>query len=350
MARIELKNCDVYLKDGLSGTALSAKKTNEKQTVTIGGTPTGGTFTLTFGGNTTNLILFDASAAQVQSSLEALPSIGEGNVSVTKLSWVYTVEFIGALSEAHQTDMTKDATQLTPSGTVTVAETVAGGDGTGPTQTDTSLTISTVSLNTAVTTKVPVGARFTIAGETDADQVHVVTARTPASTGPTTSITFTPALGAGSYSTGATLTFDKQSIEIKVGEGDAKWSEANQYKYDLDRGHLDAVRAGDDVPMDVSLNCTFDQIKSGTGEVITPVEALKGIDAAAEWVSSSSDLCEPYSVDLVIIDTRPCGAVNSRSYTFPDFRSEKRDFDIKAATIAVSGKCNAVEPIIEVLS
>ena len=161
-------------------------------------------------------------------------------------------------------------------------------------------------------------------------------------------ITFTPALGAGTYADGGVLTFQSQEIEIKIGEGDLKYTEADEYKYDKDRGLLDTVRKGDDVPMEVSMNFTFEQVKSGTGEVITPIEAVKGIGAASEWVSSSSDPCEPYAVDVVVVDARPCGSAQSRTYTFPDFRSEKRDYDIKNANIAVSGKCNATEPIITV--
>lgn len=55
---------------------------NEVQTIVIDAT--GGTFTITFGGNTTSALDFDATAAQVQAALEALASIGAGNVEVSK--------------------------------------------------------------------------------------------------------------------------------------------------------------------------------------------------------------------------------------------------------------------------
>ena len=215
-----------------------------------------------------------------------------------------------------------------------------------PVATDTTCAIDTIVLNTTDPDLVPIGSRFTIAGETAATTVHTVTARTPTDTSPTTETTFTPALGAGTYADGGVLTFQSQQIEIKIGEGDLKYTEGDQYKYDLDRGGLDTVRKGDDVPMDVTTNFTFDQVKSGTDEPITPIEAIKGTGAASEWVTASSDPCEPYCVDLEVHDVRPCGVADSSIYVFPDFRSEKRDYDIKNATIAVSGKCNAVEPII----
>lgn len=58
-------------------------RTSEVQTITITGTPTGGTFTLTFAGSTTAPIAYNATAATVQSALEALDSVGVGNVTTT---------------------------------------------------------------------------------------------------------------------------------------------------------------------------------------------------------------------------------------------------------------------------
>jgi hypothetical protein len=55
--------------------------TNEQQTVTVTGAPTGGTFTLTYNGATTAAIAFNAAAAAVVTALEALPNIGPGNVA-----------------------------------------------------------------------------------------------------------------------------------------------------------------------------------------------------------------------------------------------------------------------------
>src|SRR5262249_7766218 len=57
----------------------SVQNPNVFQKVQILGSPTGGTFTLTFEGDTTAPIPFDATAAQVQAALEALPNIGPGN-------------------------------------------------------------------------------------------------------------------------------------------------------------------------------------------------------------------------------------------------------------------------------
>lgn len=59
--------------------------TDEVQTVTFGGTPTGGTFKLAFEGFTTAAITWSATnatlVANVDAALEALPSIGTGGIT-----------------------------------------------------------------------------------------------------------------------------------------------------------------------------------------------------------------------------------------------------------------------------
>ena len=77
------------------------------QTVTLTGSPTGGTFTLTFGGDTTSSIAYNASASTVQSDLTALASIGSGNAVVTQaVDGGWSVRFTGTLAGVYQTQMT----------------------------------------------------------------------------------------------------------------------------------------------------------------------------------------------------------------------------------------------------
>jgi hypothetical protein len=66
----------------LQGAAVPLAGTDEVQTVTITGTPTGGTFTITFSGQTTAAIPYNASASAVQSALEALSNISSGDIVV----------------------------------------------------------------------------------------------------------------------------------------------------------------------------------------------------------------------------------------------------------------------------
>jgi hypothetical protein len=60
-----------------------AGRTSEVQTITVTGTPTGGTFTLTFAGETTAAIAFNASAATVRAALEALGNVNSGDLTAT---------------------------------------------------------------------------------------------------------------------------------------------------------------------------------------------------------------------------------------------------------------------------
>jgi hypothetical protein len=65
------------------GDVITSGGTNEQQTVTITGAPTGGTFTLTFNGQTTGAIAYNAISSVVQTALVALSNIRTGDVTVT---------------------------------------------------------------------------------------------------------------------------------------------------------------------------------------------------------------------------------------------------------------------------
>jgi streptogramin lyase len=104
---------------------INQRAVNEIQTVTIGGGPTGGTFTLTFNGQTTTPLPFNATSTEVETALGALSTIGgTANVGV---SGSYTVTFEGALQRTNVPQMTCDGSGLTGgTPTCTVATTTAG--------------------------------------------------------------------------------------------------------------------------------------------------------------------------------------------------------------------------------
>ncbi|GAA1891859.1 hypothetical protein [Williamsia serinedens] len=66
---------------GDDGEKLPATPTTK--TVTITGSPTGGTFTLSVGGQTTSALPNNATASAVDTALEALSTVGTGNATVT---------------------------------------------------------------------------------------------------------------------------------------------------------------------------------------------------------------------------------------------------------------------------
>jgi hypothetical protein len=98
---------------------------NEKVTITIDAT--GGTFTITFGGQTTGALAYNASADTVEAALEGLSSIGNGNVQVSLATSVYTLEFVEDLRYTDVGAVTTNAGSLTGgASTATVAVTQAG--------------------------------------------------------------------------------------------------------------------------------------------------------------------------------------------------------------------------------
>jgi hypothetical protein len=140
-------------------------------------------------------------------------------------------------------------------------------------------------------------------------------------------------------------------INVRLGNGNMTWSEKRPVEYIRDRGHLDTVRKGDEEPMEVRLDATWIFIKSDTvttanSEPVTVTEALKGTGAASAWVSTSADPCEIYAVDLVLINNPNCTAFFGEKITFPDFRYENIEHDLKNGTLVITGKCNATEPIV----
>lgn len=99
-----------YIKDYLITNAYNAL-----QVVNLLGVPTGGTWTLTYGVDTTTALAWDATPSQVQTALEALDSIGSGNVAVVAdvEPEAYDVEFTGTLGLQAIQPLVGDADLLT---------------------------------------------------------------------------------------------------------------------------------------------------------------------------------------------------------------------------------------------
>jgi PKD repeat protein/type 1 glutamine amidotransferase len=109
-------------------------KTNESQTVrTVNAT--GGTFTLTFDGQTTAPIPYNAVAAQTQAALEGLGNIEPGDILVTQANnstnasnGNQTVNFRGRYNQTNVPQMTSDASGLTGNGPTAPVATPVEGD------------------------------------------------------------------------------------------------------------------------------------------------------------------------------------------------------------------------------
>ncbi|MCS7271227.1 MAG: hypothetical protein NZ703_09085, partial [Gemmataceae bacterium] len=119
-----------YVRQGIltitNSKALGGIGASEVQTVTLGGSSSG-TFQLSFGGYTTPALPATATAVQVQTALNALPSIGGvgGAVTVTRSGSVLTITFAEALAGADQPQLVA----TTAGGTTAVVATVRDGYG-----------------------------------------------------------------------------------------------------------------------------------------------------------------------------------------------------------------------------
>ena len=89
--------------------------TEDVQSLSASGTPTGGTFVLTFQGFSTGDISYNARAAAIQTELESLPTIGSGNVLCTGSTLAagpVKIAFQGDLSDLLQQSIEPDGDNL----------------------------------------------------------------------------------------------------------------------------------------------------------------------------------------------------------------------------------------------
>ncbi|HLO99260.1 MAG TPA: hypothetical protein VK171_11745 [Fimbriimonas sp.] len=96
----------------------------QSQLVAWSGTPTAGTRTFTYGGNTTSALAYNASSGTIRTALEALPSIGAGNIAVNSLGTGFIFNFQGTMNGAARTAFT--ATDSITGATTVISQTSMG--------------------------------------------------------------------------------------------------------------------------------------------------------------------------------------------------------------------------------
>lgn len=108
----------------------SGAGTSEVQRIHFQETPTQGTWLITFDGETTSAIAYNASAATVEAALEPLSGIGTGNVSVSKTTQdgtpLYSITFAGALANQDVEAVTVESHARWSSVSAVLATTVEG--------------------------------------------------------------------------------------------------------------------------------------------------------------------------------------------------------------------------------
>ncbi len=131
-----------------------------------------------------------------------------------------------------------------------------------------------------------------------------------------------------------------KTLEVKIGTGTFTYDEKKTMEYQKDRGNLDTVREGDQVEMDVKFDFQWEFLRADGGSTPSVEEFLKKVGVASGYISSDTDACQPYSVDLVLLYVPPCGGTKNEKIVCPLFRYESLSHDAKAGQVAVSGKCN----------
>jgi hypothetical protein len=277
----------------INGAALRRTVVSQKggTVITIGvGAASSGGFTLKVGDHATSAtIAYNALASAVKSAIVAT-GVASADVDVTGTSPTYTITFKG-------------------------------------------------SLNTVVTTVVETAVSLT---DGTLAQTNIQTG------GATWNIVFTPAITTadGVPADDAVITFGGRALEVKVGDGNLTFTENKEYNYDLDRGQLDTVREGNQVPMDVTFDFVWEFLTAIDGGTPTVRDALKQTGEASDWVSSSSDQCEPYCVDIEIEHAAPCADTEDEIIILPMFRHDKLNQDISKAQVNATGRCNSTEALI----
>lgn len=102
---------------------------NEIQRITLTGTATSGTFTITYAGQTTTALAYNANAAAVQAAFVALSSVGAGNATVAggPLSTApFTITFAGTLGGTNLAPITTTSSLVGSSPVLAVSEVTPG--------------------------------------------------------------------------------------------------------------------------------------------------------------------------------------------------------------------------------
>jgi hypothetical protein len=166
----------------------------------------------------------------------------------------------------------------------------------------------------------------------------------------------------------------ESGMVVKFGEGTFTWNLRDTINYELDRGRLEDVRRGDETPIDISLTGKYEYIQAYGADVTNHLSLFEALDGTllngdpSPWIAAVGGApgpeteawldCAPYCVALELHNDlrRECPAVIGPPPIYPlpleailfrYFRVESHAMDIKAGTIAVTGKCNITDPLVQ---
>jgi hypothetical protein len=134
------------------------------------------------------------------------------------------------------------------------------------------------------------------------------------------------------------------TLDVDVDEGNITWTETYNVEVRRNRGLLDYFKAGDEEPMQVSLEFRFATLKSSSGDAVSPYEFATKTGGAAAY-TTTGNACDPYAFDIIVEVNGNCGtAVQDEIITFPDFTKQEIGGDFSSGQFSMSGICNAIRP------
>lgn len=362
-APIDLKDAIVRLKDGFGNlyNGVTYEPTVDAAGATLGASVvpiTPGTFapTVPIGAHVRfegDLTKYEVTARTLSAGVDEVQSMSANGAAAGTFTWTFTLPgntpvttaaiAYNAADSAMQTAVDTACAGLIvngilyTAGDITVAN-VSTADAAATTLTfdGNSVTETSIEQTTADITGLTTPSGGTMSTTTEGEEV-----------GSTLSITVDPPLEAA-VSSGDDITFLPIELEIKLGEGNMTYDENREIVFIRDRGRLDTFKEGDEQPLDVSFDFTWEFIRAiGGGTTPTIEEALKRIGAAATWTSSNTgDPCSPYVVDVEIVNAPDCGGILAEVIRLPYFFYTQLSHDSSAAQVSVTGQCNATQAVI----
>jgi hypothetical protein len=197
---------------------------------------------------------------------------------------------------------------------------------------------------TGFTGALAAGDQFTVAGDLNASGLIVHTVLTHTETGGnTTHVTFSPAL-AVAVADGAVGAVLPHKLTLFLGDGTLEYTEHRNIEYKLNQGRIKYARLGDEQPMDVSLDFVWEFLTAASADTLpSPEDAFKRRGKASGWVTSGTDPCEPYAVDLTVDYKPPCPGTDKETIVLKEYRYEELQHSFKNAQISTKGKCKIRE-------
>lgn len=128
-------------------------------------------------------------------------------------------------------------------------------------------------------------------------------------------------------------------IAVRIGEGNFTYTEKRNIIFAKARGVMDRVREGNEEGVDAQFQFIWDNIAAHDGSIITVEDALKKLNNAANWVSTSTDPDGPYCVDLILQFDPGCANGEENLY-FSQFEYENLSHSLKDGSVDCAGTCN----------